>query len=338
MSNILPDVSILMPVYNEALYLQECLNSIIAQDELNWELIAVDDFSTDNSWTILTQYASQDHRIKCLKNHQKGIIPALRLAFEISIGDMITRMDADDIMPKEKISSLKSLLHKRGQSHVATGLVKYFSEKEIQGGYQSYEKWLNDLSLSETNYSEIYKECVIPSPCWMIYRSDLIKCGSFSSDIYPEDYDLCFRLRNAGIKIATVKEIMHYWRDHESRISRNGENYADNKFLDLKMYHFILNDHKKDKQLVLWGAGKKGKLIAQELNQKNIPFHWVCNNASKIGHNIYDVILRSARDFPLGENQQVIMAVAQKNAGLEIVERLSKIKTENNSFEYFCFC
>ncbi len=338
MSKRVPEVSILMPVYNASSFLQECINSIIAQSEQNWELIAVDDFSIDNSWTILNHYAFQDQRITCLKNNKKGIIPALRLAFENSIGDLITRMDADDIMPIDKIFSLKTLLEIRGNSFIATGLIKYFPEETVQDGFRLYEKWLNNLSSKETNYEEIYKECVIPSPCWMISRSDLIKAGAFNSDIYPEDYDLCFRLRNAGIKVSSVNKIMHFWRDHECRVSRNGENYADNKFLDLKMHHFIPNDYKKEKQLILWGAGKKGKLIAQALIQNKIPFHWICNNPSKIGHNIYGVSLKSASEFPFGKNQQVIMAVAQRNSGLEIVQSLNKFKADNNSFEYFCFC
>ena len=83
-------VSILMPVKNTENYLEECLNSILIQNEQNWELIVVDDFSTDKSWQILNDFAKKDARIKVFKNKNSGIIGALQLALMKSSGEMIT--------------------------------------------------------------------------------------------------------------------------------------------------------------------------------------------------------------------------------------------------------
>ena len=95
-----------MPVYNAAHWLEACLESIINQTHTNFEVIAVDDFSTDNSLEILKKCSQQDDRIHYYQNSDKGIIPALQLALSKSTAELITRMDADDIMPPQKLEWL----------------------------------------------------------------------------------------------------------------------------------------------------------------------------------------------------------------------------------------
>jgi glycosyltransferase involved in cell wall biosynthesis len=141
-----PLVSILMPVRNAASYLDECLSSIINQTEKHWELLAIDDHSADHSFDILQKYAANDHRFKVFKNNGKGIIPALRLAFEKSTGELISRMDADDIMQPQKIELLKKRLLTKGPGYVCTAFVEYFSSTELGDGYKKYQNWLNELT------------------------------------------------------------------------------------------------------------------------------------------------------------------------------------------------
>ena len=103
-----PLISILMPVKNAGLFLDECLNSILEQSYSKWELIAVNDNSTDNSLNLLNIHAKKDKRIKVLKNKGKGIIDALRSAYKQSQGEFISRMDADDLMAVDKLKVLKN--------------------------------------------------------------------------------------------------------------------------------------------------------------------------------------------------------------------------------------
>ncbi|MEL6926946.1 MAG: glycosyltransferase family 2 protein, partial [Bacteroidota bacterium] len=238
------------------------LDSILAQTEIDWELLAINDYSTDNSWSILQQYASKDERIRIFNNTAKGIIPALRLAFAKSRGNYITRMDADDRMATDKLHLLKSALQQKSKGWLATGYVQYFSDGQLGEGYRRYQDWLNAFGESNGHFREIYRECVIPSPCWMLYREDLIRCGAFEADTYPEDYDLVFRFYESGLKITTVLQVLHYWRDHASRSSRNDPNYANQSYLDLKVPWFLKLDYDEKRTLVLWGAGRKAKTIA----------------------------------------------------------------------------
>ena len=322
-----------MPVKNAALFLDECIESIILQTYSNWELLAVNDHSNDDTVEVLQRFSAIDSRITILNNRNNGIIEALKTGYNISKGAFITRMDADDIMPKIKLEKLQKLLITSGKGFVASGLIKYFSDKPLGNGYIKYEQWLNDLSSKDLNYSEIYKECTIPSPCWMMWKDDFELCGGFNSDVYPEDYDLAFRMYQSKMQPKCSNEILHLWRDSENRASRTDSNYKDNHFIPLKVKHFKDIDYNPNNQLYLWGAGKKGKEIAQELKKSNIPFRWLCNYQSKIGHNIYEIIMEDCNAVNLN-NSDIIIAVANESDQKEILKSI--LKFSNTNYFYFC--
>lgn len=332
-----PLVSILIPFKNTEYYLVECLESILNQTYLNWELIIIDDHSSDASYNIVNAFAEKDKRIKLFKNSGSGIIEALQLAFKHSQGTFITRMDSDDNMRPNKIEVLVNKLKENGKNHVAVGLVNYFSEKGIKDGYKSYEAWLNTLTKSGTNYSEIYKECVIPSPCWMIHRDDLIACNAFDTNVYPEDYDLAFRFYKHGYTCIPCDKILHDWRDYNTRTSRTHVHYAENHFIDLKLRYFLELDYNPNKILVVWGAGNKGKKIAKLLLETNISFEWICDNPKKIGKDIYGLVLKPFSFLKDTKNTQSIITVANKDAQNDILEYMNRL--ELNAIEdYVFFC
>ena len=120
MPNLL--ISILTPFKNTGKYLPDCIESIINQTYTNWELIIIDDGSTDNSYEIVEAYAKSDSRIKLYKNLGSGIIEALRFAFTKSEGDFITRMDSDDIMVSNKLEILLNNLESYGKVRISHDL------------------------------------------------------------------------------------------------------------------------------------------------------------------------------------------------------------------------
>ncbi len=305
-----PLISILLPVYNALPWLNDCLDSIRQQSHAHWELLAVDDYSTDQSLDTLQHYANLDSRIKVFENKHKGIIPGLQLAFYKSKGQFITRMDADDLMAPQKLEYLSHCLSLQGNGHIITGWVKYISTGDLGNGYQRYETWLNSLCDNDRHYEDIYRECVIPSPCWMTSRDDLLACGAFDSDRYPEDYDLCFRFYQNGLNVTSVKKVIHFWRDHPGRTSRNSDTYADQQYFDLKLPWFLKVDYDVERPLVLWGTGKKGKRLARKLLKQSIPFSWVTNNNKKQEINIYGKKTTSHLHIKTLKAPQVIVAVA----------------------------
>ena len=332
-----PLISILTPFKNTSIYLEECLNSILKQTFQNWELIIIDDGSTDHSFDIVNSFAEKDSRIKLFKNSGIGIIQALRMAFNKSSGDFITRMDSDDIMLPNKLEILSGNLLKHGKCHVAIGLVEYFCEGVLGEGYRAYETWLNHLTKFGNNYSEIYKECVIPSPCWMLHREDLIACGAFNPNIYPEDYDLTFRFYKYHFKCIPCDLVLHKWRDYHTRTSRTHEHYAQNHFTALKTYHFLDLDYNDYKTLVIWGAGNKGKIMAKILIERRIPFEWICDNPKKIGKDIYGKILKPFSSLEKIKNSQSIITVANKKSQREIRAYMDKL-LKQPILDYVFFC
>jgi glycosyltransferase involved in cell wall biosynthesis len=326
-----------MPVKNTAQFLEQCLDSIVHQSYQNWELLAVDDGSSDNSFSILESYQNKDSRIKPFRNDGKGIIDALRLAYSKSSGEFITRMDSDDMMSLDKLTVMSSNLIDKGEKHLAVGLVQYFSENELGDGFKNYEQWLNGLTLKGNNFSEIYKECVIPSPCWMVYRNDFEKCDALRPTIYPEDYDLTFRFYINGLKPIACDKVLHHWRDYATRASRTDDNYADNTFITIKADYFLKLEYDNSKNLVVWGAGRKGKALAKILIDKEIPFQWICDNPKKIGKHIYDKEMLGFNELANIKNAQSIVTVANQTAQLEIKKHFETLGQKAMK-DYFFFC
>ena len=330
-------VSILIPFKNTAHFLPECLDSILQQSYSDWEIVAIDDHSTDASNKLLHSYAGRDPRIKVFKNDGTGIIPALQKAYALSKGEFITRMDSDDIMKPDRLQVMVNYLKQEGKGHLAVGQVSYFSNRGISDGYDRYEKWLNLLTSKGKNYSEIYKECVIPSPCWMLHRSDFETCDAFRPNRYPEDYDLTFRFYEKRIKVIPCNQVLHLWRDYDTRTSRTHEHYAQNYFLDIKLHYFLKLDYKALRPLVIWGAGFKGKSIAKKLIDLHIDFTWLCDNPNKINKKIYGQSMHHFETLKSLQQPQSIITVANETAQAEIRTYLDALHQKSMT-DYFFFC
>jgi glycosyltransferase involved in cell wall biosynthesis len=318
-----PLVSIIMAVKDTEPYLPACLDSIIAQTYAHWELIAVNDHSSDNTPQILAAYAEKDKRIKVYHSTRHLLIPALQEAYKHAKGTLLNRMDSDDKMPDYKIELLVSEWEKYGKDHVIAGGTEHFvDEGEVGNGFRRYEEWINEIAQKGIHYQEIYKECVIPSHSWMIHRDDFDRVGAFDSEVYPEDYDLCFRFYREGLRVIGLDKVLHYWRDRSDRISRTWECYKDNRYFDLKLRYFYELDRDKSRPLVLWGAGKNGKDLAKLVLQKGDSFRWICDNKKKIGKHIYGVLLEHFEVLPQLINPQIIIVVSSPKGKIEIKNQL----------------
>tara|TARA_B110001452_G_scaffold167522_1_gene139981 strand:+ start:68 stop:1042 length:975 start_codon:yes stop_codon:yes gene_type:complete len=307
-------VSVVIPFKNPLSYFEDCLKSVINQSYKNLQIILVNDHSTDNSEKLALKFSKEDSRIELVNNIGKGIVDALNTGSEIARGKYITRMDADDIMSKNKIEILRSLIEEKKTMFIAVGSVKYFASKKPMGnGYLKYAKWLNELTSNEKNFEEIYKECTIPSSCWMMNRSDFENIKGFKKLNYPEDYDFLFRVYYNGIKLTTTKEIIHLWRDHPMRTSRNSKDYLFENFIPLKVKYLLKNELKKKEELVLWGSGKKGKLVAKKLIENNCSFTWISNNQKKIGLEIYHQKIQSTSMLKTEKKKLIICSISSKD-------------------------
>lgn len=323
-----------MPVKNAGKYLKPCIDSILAQSHKDWELIAINDSSTDGSDKVLMDYAAQYSNIITADSSGNGIIKALQTAYELSSGDMIHRMDADDIMPLDKVKSMSEAVEKGA---VVTGKVSYFcDEREVGSGFRQYTDWLNSLMEGGDFWRDVYRECPVPSSAWMMYRADFEQIGGFNSDLMPEDYDLAFRMLRHKLRVIRLNQVVHYWRDSETRTSRNEEQYFPLAYLPLKVHYFLELHRDDSKPLVLWGAGKKGKLIARMLQDAGAEFSWCTGNHKKIGVDIYGVYLQNSDQVDFTKHQTVI-AISSPSDRVFVNEALSE-KNRKETQDYWWFC
>ena len=102
----MPQISVIMPVYNTSQYLRRSIESVLNQTYKDFELICINDGSTDNSLEILQEYATHDPRIKIINQENKGLSGARNSALEIAQGEWITFVDSDDFITNNFIGNL----------------------------------------------------------------------------------------------------------------------------------------------------------------------------------------------------------------------------------------
>lgn len=303
-----------MPFKNSGRYINDCIESILSQDFTDWELIAVDDHSNDDSADLLQEFASKHTNIQILNNHGQGIIEALKTAFSQASGKYISRMDSDDIMPEGRLKLMVNALENAPQKTIVTGKVKYFSEDEVSKGYREYQEWLNERIEKQDHWNWIYRECVIASPNWMARKADFEDIGAFKNSTYPEDYDLVFKWYASGFNVRSINKVTLHWREHFERTSRNSDHYSQSAFFQLKLNYFLKLDYKKE-GLLLLGAGDKGKLTASFLLQNNIAFRWMEQGADLIGQVVNGVKIEALDLAAIQPPVQVLVGVYPEERG-----------------------
>jgi len=216
-----PKISVLLPVYNSEVYLQQAIDSIFSQRFADFELLVVDDGSTDSSASIVKTY--QDPRIRYCEFTHQGLACTLNRAIELAKGDYLARMDADDISLPERFSRQVDYL----DSHPKCGMVGTWASIMIQ-----------DKEPDRT-HKHPYKNCLIKffllfnNPfvhSSVMMRKDVVKAiGGYTEDPNrqpPEDYELWSRMARTCL-LANIPEILHIYREVPGSLSR----IVDNPFL-----------------------------------------------------------------------------------------------------------
>ena len=169
--------SIIIPIYNAAPYLPICVDSILAQTEQDFELILVDDGSTDDSWTLAQRYAKQDKRIIALQQAHAGQSAARNIGLQQAKGQFIAFVDADDTIAPDWLE----------QHLTAIEDVDY-----VQSGYKRNEK--DQLPTTRHQFT---------SPCMRLYRREAIEGLRFPEGMIYEDvvWSVDLWLRGATCRI-----------------------------------------------------------------------------------------------------------------------------------------
>lgn len=214
-----PKISVILPVYNADRYIHESLDSTLGQSVSDFELIIIDDGSTDKSLTILRDYAEKDSRILLLENeHNIGLVNSLNRGLAIVRGEYIARMDADDVNLPNRFALQ----------------IQYLEQHSEVGVLGTNMKFIDDNGFFTNEGRPIYSQPVSPNMIkWMLHwncgiyhstvmvkRNVLDRTGfSYDPDFqHAEDRDLWIRLSKNTV-IACLPEVLVYYRRIPSSIS-----------------------------------------------------------------------------------------------------------------------
>lgn len=201
-----PKISVLVPIYNAAEFLAETIQSILDQTFSDFELILVDDSSTDNSKAIAESFAAHDSRILLTHNkYHKGIVGALNTAIELAQGEFWARMDSDDICRPERFAKQVEFLEQNPEIVVAGSWVQTFGAFEAIWKYPEDPDESAVLTLLQppVAHPSVMLRAQFFRENGLRYEFEFDKC---------EDYDLWERVLKAGGKIASIPEVLLDYR------------------------------------------------------------------------------------------------------------------------------
>jgi glycosyltransferase involved in cell wall biosynthesis len=263
-SNVTPEISVLMPVYNCSNYIYDSIFSILNQTFSNFELIIIDDCSTDNTVDIIKNI--NDQRIKLIEKQQNtGCTKSLNFALKFATGKYIARMDGDDISFSDRLEKQYQFMEANSDVILCGGGYEVINSDKKFIPYLSHEELLFDM----------INHCPFAHPTIMI-RNEILKKNQINYDpnFEPaEDYEMWTRLSEYG-KIANIPDKLIKYRIHEQqttnlralqqseitrkislnhvkKISSNNIysdyfiNYKIHSFSDYKKYNDVENDIQK---------------------------------------------------------------------------------------------
>lgn len=213
----MPRVSVLMPCYNAGRFVDQALASLIAQSYADYEVIVIDDGSTDNSREIIDSYCKRDSRIKLLRNEKNmGVSYTRNKTLELGTGEYIALMDADDIAPLNRLQIETDYLDTHSEIDVVSGSYTIIDEKNQDGAFVQ----LGELSHQAVKFKMIFLN-VIANGSAMFRKDTLFRKKICYQDNYYglEDYQFwCDMLEVA--KIHVLKDNLQYYRVVDTGLSR----------------------------------------------------------------------------------------------------------------------
>ncbi|MCK4801228.1 MAG: glycosyltransferase [Anaerolineales bacterium] len=264
-------VSVLLPCFNAEATIQEALSSLLAQSFTDFEVLCVDDGSTDNTVSILEDWSRRDPRFVVVRQNHRGIIQTANRGLSLCRTPIILRMDADDRCHPDRIKLQKGYLDENSDIAVVGSLVEGFPEGQIGEGFELYYKWLNSLINHADITREIFVESPLANPSTAIRKSWILSAGGYQDHGWPEDYDLWLRLYLAGAKFAKIPRVLLAWREHPGRLTHLDSRYSVENFLRAKA-HYLAKGPARDRDAVLiWGAGMTGRRLSKHLSREGLP-------------------------------------------------------------------
>lgn len=208
-----PLVSIIVPAYNAEKYIANTINSVRQQTYDNWNLMILDDCSTDNTKNIVRSFVNIDSRIHLYENSKNSGAAIIRnIGIELAGGEWIAFLDSDDLWHREKLEKQLKTVYAEGAE------LCYTSYAVVDSDGEKARK--NYIVPQITDYNALLKENVIGCST-VLLRADLAKKYYFDTNFYLEDYALWLDLLKDGCKAVGCEEVLVDWYLHSGSRSYN---------------------------------------------------------------------------------------------------------------------
>jgi glycosyltransferase involved in cell wall biosynthesis len=210
-----PLVSILLPVYNSVAYIESALNSILLQTYQNIELILINDGCNDGTELILQDFSNKYSYVRLINQENLGYCQSLNNGVELCKGKYIARMDADDIMHPSRIELQLKYLELNPNVSILGTAIQYI---DVHNNHQRRHIYPTRYSLPKS----IFEESPLAHPSVMMRKEIFDQIGKYRANMFPaEDYDLWLRAHTQNIVIDNLKDVLMYYRVHNSNTSSN---------------------------------------------------------------------------------------------------------------------
>lgn len=314
-----------MPCFNAAATLAEARESLAAQTLADWELVAVDDGSTDATRAALAAWAERDRRVRVLARPHAGILEALNAGLQACRAPLVARMDADDRAHPERLRRQVESLEAHPEITVLGCRVQGFPAGQVREGFRIYLEWLNGLLTPEQIAREIFVESPLAHPSVVFRRQAVLDLGGYQERGWPEDYDLWLRLHLAGARMAKLPEVLLDWREHPARLTRTDARYAVEKFLRAKAHYLARGPLHGRAAVAVWGSGPMGRRLAKHLARQGVPLRVFLDiDPRKIGRTRRGLPILSPADLPgwwAGQTRPALLAAVGSRGARALIRR-----------------
>src|SRR5262245_19249794 len=279
-----PRVSVLLPARNAAATLPAALRSLGRQTFRDWECVVVDEGSEDDTGAIA---GAADPRVMVVATPSTGLVGALTHGLAHCRAEYIARMDADDVMRRDRLACQVAALDAAPHLAGVGGHVRFFPRSGMTDGLRAYEHWLNRIDSPARVRAEAFVECPVAHPTLMLRRTVLSAVG-YRARGWPEDYDLVLRLLAAGHEIGVIPRCLLGWRDGPTRLTRSHPAYALERITACKAAFLAGGLLAGAEHYVLWGYGGTGRALHRALRRHGKqPSHIVEVHAGRLGNRIH---------------------------------------------------